>query len=449
MFRKVLVANRGTAAIRIIRALDALGIAAVAVYSDADRDLPYLVRASEAHPIGPGPARDSYLDQEKLLEIAHRSGADAVHPGYGFLAENAAFAHRVRDAGLAFIGPSPRHIETMGEKTAARALVAREGMPLARGSAMLGEDATVAERAASEIGYPVLIKPAAGGGGIGMIAARDAAELHKGLDRARSLALRSFGRAEVYLEKLIDRPRHIEIQILADQHGAVRHLFERDCSLQRRHQKIVEEAIAPGITRTEIEAIAARTVAVLQALGYDNIGTVELLRGADGAFSFLEVNTRLQVEHAVTEMLLGVDLVAAQIRAAAGEHLDDILPATLAPRGHVIEARVYAEDPKTFFPSPGLLTRFRPPAESQHLRVDTGYAEGCTVTPFYDPMLAKVIAFAPDRSTAITRLAEALSTFEIEGPKSNIPFLLQALADQRFRAGAVHTGLVAEISRSS
>ena len=449
MFRKVLVANRGTAAIRIIRALDALGIAAVAVYSDADRDLPYLVRASEAHPIGPGPARDSYLDQEKLLEIAHRSGADAVHPGYGFLAENAAFAHRVRDAGLAFIGPSPRHIETMGEKTAARALVAREGMPLARGSAMLGEDATVAERAASEIGYPVLIKPAAGGGGIGMIAARDAAELHKGLDRARSLALRSFGRAEVYLEKLIDRPRHIEIQILADQHGAVRHLFERDCSLQRRHQKIVEEAIAPGITRTEIEAIAARTVAVLQALGYDNIGTVELLRGADGAFSFLEVNTRLQVEHAVTEMLLGVDLVAAQIRAAAGEHLDDILPATLAPRGHVIEARVYAEDPKTFFPSPGLLTRFRPPAESQHLRVDTGYAEGCTVTPFYDPMLAKVIAFAPDRSTAITRLAEALSTFEIEGPKSNIPFLLQALADQRFRAGAVHTGLAAEISRSS
>ncbi|MBO0710378.1 MAG: ATP-grasp domain-containing protein [Acetobacteraceae bacterium] len=449
MFRKVLVANRGTAAIRIIRALDALGIAAVAVYSDADRDLPYLVRASEAHPIGPGPARESYLDQEKLLEIARRSGADAVHPGYGFLAENAAFARRVRDAGLAFIGPSPRLIETMGEKTRARALVAREGMPLAQGSAMLGEDATAAEHAASEIGYPVLIKPAAGGGGIGMIAARDRAELQKGLDRARSVALRSFGRAEVYLEKLIDRPRHIEIQILADQYGAVRHLFERDCSLQRRHQKIVEEAVAPGIARAEIEAIAARTVAVLQALGYDNIGTVELLRGADGAFSFLEVNTRLQVEHAVTEMLLGIDLVVAQIRAAAGEHLHTILPATLTPRGHAIEARVYAEDPKTFFPSPGFLTRFRPPAESQHLRVDTGYAEGCTVTPFYDPMLAKVIAFAPDRRAAITRLADALSAFEIEGPKSNIAFLLRALADERFRAGALDTGLAAEISRSS
>ncbi|MBN9559317.1 MAG: ATP-grasp domain-containing protein [Alphaproteobacteria bacterium] len=448
MFRKVLVANRGAVAARVIRALDGLGIASVAVFSEADQDLPYLGRATEAHPIGPAPARESYLDQDKLLALAKSQSVDAIHPGYGFLSENAAFAGRVAEVGITFIGPSAAHIEAMGEKTQARALVQQHGMPVARGSGILGDDPAATARAAEAIGYPVLVKPAGGGGGIGMIAATDEAALHKAVDRARSLAGRSFGSADVYLEKLIEQPRHIEFQVLGDKHGDVRHLFERDCSLQRRHQKIIEEATAPLIPRAEIEAIAERAVAVLRELGYDNIGTVEMLRGADGSFGFLEMNTRLQVEHAVTEMLLGVDLVASQIRAAAGEHLRDILPANLAPRGHAIEARVYAEDPKNFYPSPGPLTRFRPPAETDTLRVETGYAEGCTVTPFYDPMLAKVIASGPDRAAAIARLSDALAAFEISGLKTNLPFLLRALADERFRAGQVHTGLAAEILKT-
>ncbi len=447
MFRKVLIVNRGAVAARVIRACTGLGIQSVAVCSDADRDLPYLADATEAHNVGAGPARESYLDQDRLLDVARLSGADAVHPGYGFLSENPGFAARVAAAGLTFIGPAAAHIEAMGEKTRARVLVAERGMPVAAGSLVLAEgDDPVA--AAHPIGYPVLVKPAGGGGGIGMIAARDDAGLRKAVDRARSLAGRSFASADVYLEKLIERPRHIEIQVLGDRHGAVRHLWERDCSLQRRHQKIVEEATAPNVPRADIEAVAERAVAVLQGLGYDNIGTVELLRGADGAFSFLEMNTRLQVEHAVTEMLLGIDLVQAQIRAAAGEPLAAILPGEIAPRGHAVEARVYAEDPRNFFPSPGPLLRFRPPAASADLRVDTGYAEGCTVTPFYDPMIAKVIARGPDRAAAIVRLADALAGFEIEGLKTNIPFVLKALADPRFRAGDVHTGLVDDILKS-
>ncbi len=449
MFGKVLIANRGAVAARVIRALDTLGIASVAVCSEADRDLPYLAQASEAHVIGKGPARESYLDQDKLLDLARARGVDAVHPGYGFLSENAAFARRVQAEGLTFIGPSPSLIEAMGEKTRARALVMQHGMPVGRGSGVLGEDAAEAIAAARDIGYPVLVKPSGGGGGIGMIAARDDASLTDAVKRARALAGRSFSSGGVYIEKLIERPRHIELQVLGDQHGAVRHLFERDCSLQRRHQKIIEEATAPGVPRPDIEAVAERAVTVLAALGYDNIGTVEMLRGADGAFSFLEMNTRLQVEHAVTETLLGVDLVVAQIRAAAGERLADILPQTLAPRGHAIEARVYAEDPKSFFPSPGPLTVFCPPPQSDVLRIDTGYAEGCTVTPFYDPLIAKVIAAGIDREAAIVRLRQALREFEISGIKSNIPFLLRALDNANFRAGDVHTGLAAEINQAA
>jgi acetyl-CoA carboxylase biotin carboxylase subunit len=450
MFRKVLIVNRGAVAARVIRACAGLGIQSVAIYSDADRDLPYLADATEAHPVGPGPARESYLDQDRLLEVARETAADAVHPGYGFLSENPGFARRVAEAGMTFVGPSPAHIEAMGEKTRARALVAARGMPVARGSGVLaeGDDAVAAARA---IGYPVLVKPAGGGGGIGMIAARDDAALRKAVERARALAGRSFASADVYLEKLIERPRHIEIQVLGDRNGAVRHLWERDCSLQRRHQKIIEEATAPNLPRADIEAVATRAVAVLEGLGYDNIGTVEMLRGADGAFCFLEMNTRLQVEHAVTESLLGIDLVRAQIRVAAGEALADALADALpvgTPSGHAIEARVYAEDPRSFLPSPGPLRRFRPPPAAADLRIDTGYAEGCTVTPFYDPMIAKVIARGPDRPAAIARLAEALRGFEIDGLKTNVPFVLKALADPRFLAGDVHTGLVDEILRS-
>ena len=440
-FRSVLVANRGAIAARVIRCLREHGVRSVAVYSEADEGLPYLAEADEAHCIGPGPARESYLRQDRIFAIARERRVEAIHPGYGFLSENADFARAVAAAGMVFIGPSADAIAAMGEKTGARTLMGARGMPLARGSGVLPADDSAVIAAARDIGFPVLVKPAGGGGGIGMLAARDEATLLQAVERARGLAGRSFSSSDVYLEKLIEAPRHIEFQIVADRHGNVRHLFERDCSLQRRHQKVIEESRAPGVPVAELDAMAERAVVALKDIGYDNVGTVEMLLGADGVFSFLEMNTRLQVEHAVTEMLTGVDLVAAQIRAAGGERLEDFLPAVVSVRGHAIEARVYAEDPRNFFPSPGPLTRFRPPPETASLRVDTGYAEGRVVTPFYDPMIAKVIAHGATREAAMDRLAAALEEFEVVGIKTNIPFVLRALADERFRAGDVHTGL--------
>jgi acetyl-CoA carboxylase biotin carboxylase subunit len=438
---RILIANRGAVAARIIRAAHAQGLHAIAVYSEADRALPYLAAADEAHPLGPSPPRQSYLDQDRLLAVAHAARADAVHPGYGFLSENAGFARRVIAAGMAFIGPAPDLIEAMGEKTRARALMAAHGLPVARGSGVLA-DANAAAHAASAIGYPVLVKPAGGGGGIGMLAARDEAGLRGAVERAGTMAARSFGNASVYLEKLIERPRHIEFQMLGDRHGGMAHLFERDCSVQRRHQKVIEEAPAPGLDRGGLDALAAQAAEVLRGLGYDSIGTVEMLRGADGVFSFLEMNTRLQVEHAVTEMVTGIDLVAAQIRLADGARVGDIV-GDARPAGHAIEARIYAEDPHTFYPSPGTLRHFVLPAPGDGVRVETGYAQGCTVTPFYDPLLAKVIAHAPTRDAAILRLSEALAATEIEGVKSNIPFVQRMLADPEFRAGDVHTQMAA------
>lgn len=443
-FAKVLVANRGAVAVRIIRALKQLGVRSVAVYSEADAQAPHVAEADEAHAIGPAPARDSYLNQDRVLEVAARCSADALHPGYGFLSENAGFARRVTAAGLTFIGPSARWIEAMGEKTRARALMAERGLPVAAGSGLLPADPAGIAAAGARIGYPVLVKPAAGGGGIGMIAARDEATLLAAVERSRSMASRSFADAEVYLERLAERPRHVEFQMLGDRHGQVRHLFERDCSVQRRHQKVIEEAPAPKLPRARLEGLAAETAAVLAGLGYDNIGTVEMLLGADGGFHFLEMNTRLQVEHAVTEMVTGLDLVAAMIRVAAGARLQDVLPAEIAVHGHAIEARVYAEDPRTFFPSPGPLALFRPPPEVPGLRVETGYREGMAVTPHYDPLLAKVIVHAPTRDAAIADLAEALGRFEVAGLKTNLPFLLRVLASDPFRAGEVHTGLAQE-----
>ena len=446
MFGAVLVANRGAVAARIIRACRALGVRSVAVYSEADTGLPYLRDADEAHPIGPAPPRDSYLNQAALLRVAAERRVDAVHPGYGFLSEDAGFARAVRGAGLAFIGPHPRLIEAMGEKTQARAAMAGRGLPVTSGSGVLGSDPAEAAAAAAAIGYPVLVKPAGGGGGIGMQAASDEAGLHRAINRARSAAGRSFGNASVYLEHLLGRPRHIEFQVLGDQHGQVRAVFERDCSLQRRHQKIIEEAPAPNLHRPELDALAAHIETVLGSFGYDNIGTVEMLRADDGSFNFLEVNTRLQVEHAVTEMVTGVDLVASMIRVAAGERLATVLPEVLALSGHAVEARVYAEDPVKFFPSPGRLDRFRPPPASAALRVETGYIEGCTVTPFYDPLLAKVIAHAPDRAGALSTLSDALAAFDVQGIKTNLPFLLRAISHPAFKAGDVHTGLVGELA---
>ena len=443
-FNKIVVANRGAVAARVLRALYAMGIKSVAVYSEADYGAPYLEMASETYAIGASPAADSYLNQDTLLALLKKANADGLHPGYGFLSENAGFAQRVTDAGVKFIGPSPQWIEAMGHKTRARDIAAEHGMPMAKGTDVLPAEPARILAAARSIGYPVLVKPAAGGGGIGMLPAQDESELLAVVERSQSMASRGFGNAEVYLERLLEKPRHIEFQVLGDQHGSAVHLFERDCSVQRRNQKVIEEATAPAIPRSEIETIATQVTAMVKNMGYDNIGTVEMLRGADGSFNFLEMNTRLQVEHGVTEAITGVDLVQAQIRSAAGDKLADILPAKIEIKGHAIQARVYAEDPKNFYPSPGKLTVFRPPQEPT-IRVDTGYAEGRDVTPFYDPMLAKVIVHAATREAAIDRLIEALTAFDIQGLKNNIPAVLTILRSEQFRDGAVHTGLIPEV----
>jgi acetyl-CoA carboxylase, biotin carboxylase subunit len=394
--------------------------------------------------IGAAPARDSYLNQDRLLEVGRHAHADGLHPGYGFLAEHSGFATRIEAAGIRFIGPSPRWIDAMGHKTRARALAAEHGLPVGRGSGVLGTDRDALLRAAAQIGYPVLVKPAGGGGGIGMLPARNDDELLSAVERAASMAERGFSNREVYLERLVERPRHVEIQVLGDSHGTVRHLFERDCSVQRRHQKIIEEAPAPALARTVLDPLLAQVAGTLGRLGYDNIGTVEMLLAPDGEFQFLEMNTRLQVEHGVTEEVTGVDLVAAQLRSAAGQRVDDILPTALAIRGHAIQARVYAEDPKRFFPSPGTLTEFAPPAGAG-VRIETGYARGREVTPHYDPLLAKVIVHADTRTQAIDRLRDVLADFAIAGVKHNIPALRAILDSAEFRGGEVHTGLATEV----
>ena len=445
MFNKVLVVNRGAVAARVLRALNAMNIPSVAVYSEADHHAPYLEMASQTFAIGPAPARESYLKQDTIIEVLKKSGADGLHPGYGFLSENAGFAQKVIDAGAQFIGPSPKWIDAMGHKTRARDLAAQYGMPMSQGSEVLPDDNDVIIAAARKIGFPVLVKPAGGGGGIGMLPAKDEVELLTAVERSRSMASRGFGTTEVYLEKLIERPRHVEFQILGDRHGDAMHLFERDCSTQRRNQKVIEEAPGPLIPRDKAVAVADQIAGIMRTMGYDNIGTVEMLLGADGSFNFLEMNTRLQVEHGVTEEVTGVDLVRAQIRSAAGEKLGNILPGKAEIKGHAIQARVYAEDPKNFFPSPGKLTVFRPP-EGEGIRVDTGYAEGRDVTPHYDPMIAKVIVRAATREVAIDKLIEALGGFDIQGLKHNIPAVINILRSEQFRSGRVHTGIIGEVT---
>jgi acetyl-CoA carboxylase, biotin carboxylase subunit len=442
MFSKVLVANRGAVAARVLRCLNSMNVPSVAVYSDADAGAPYLALASETVRIGEGPAQRSYLDQTAILGAARTTGADAVHPGYGFLSENSAFAQSACDAGVAFIGPSPRWIEAMGHKARARELAEQSGLPVCRGSGVLDTSSDVAE-IARNIGFPIMVKPAGGGGGIGMLPVRSEAELAGAVAKASSLALRGFANGDVYLERLLERPRHIEFQVLGDHHGGLRHLFERDCSVQRRNQKIVEEAPAPFLPRPALGALADRVAASLRKLGYDGIGTVEMLMGADGTFTFLEMNTRLQVEHGVTEQVTGLDLVAAQIRCAAGERLAAVLPDDIVIRGHAIEARICAEDPVKFFPSSGTLKTFRFPT-GPGIRVDTGYAEGRTVTPFYDSLLAKLIVHAPTRPQAVADLIAALEGTTIEGVKTNIPTILKLLRTESFQNGPFDTGIVAD-----
>lgn len=443
MFRRLLIANRGAIARRVVRACRELGIESVAVYSDADAQAPHLMEASRAVGLPGVTAEETYLNTAALVDAVRASKADAVHPGYGFLAENADFARAVAAAGATFVGPDPRWLEVMGDKVAARRVLADRGFPVFPGSDELASLAE-AQAAAAELSYPVLLKPAAGGGGIGMRLVRDASELARAFAPARRLAEQAFAQGGIYLERAIDRPRHVEFQILADGNGRALHLYERECSIQRRHQKVIEEAPAPGLPRKDLDALAMRAETIVAELGYDNVGTLETLCTQDGEFGFLEMNARIQVEHAVTEAVTGLDLVAAQISLAAGGTLPERPPLC----GYAVEARVYAEDPRTLLPDTGVLRVFREP-QMHRVRVETGYREGQAVTPFYDAMLAKVIGWGETRELAIGRTLVGLKGFEVRGVKTNIPLLLAVLQDEQFLAGRIHTGFLDDLLRGT
>ncbi len=433
MFQKILIANRGEIALRIQRACRELGIPTVAVHSTADAEAMHVRLADESVCIGPPPAKDSYLNIPSILSAASITGADAIHPGYGFLSENAAFAEMVEAHGLTFIGPSPEHIRMMGNKIAAKSAMAGLGVPLVPGSADEVTDAAAARQAAGRVGYPVLVKAAAGGGGRGMKVARRPDELAEALQTARAEARAAFGSDAVYLEKYLDRPRHIEVQVLADAHGAVVHFGERDCSLQRRHQKLLEEAGSPALSADERSRIGGTVTAALARIGYRNAGTLEFLY-QDGQFAFIEMNTRLQVEHPVTEMVCGIDFVREQIRIAAGDRLG-YTQADIGFSGHAIECRITAEDPETFAPSPGRVSMFHAPG-GLGVRVDSALYAGCQVPPYYDSLVAKLIVHAPTRADAIARLRRALDEFVVVGIKTTIPLHQRIAADPGFGAGA-------------
>jgi 3-methylcrotonyl-CoA carboxylase alpha subunit len=436
-FNKLLIANRGEIAVRIIRACRELGITAVAVYSEADRAALHVRMADEAHPIGPAPALASYLGVERIVEAALRSGARAVHPGFGFLSERAPFARACQEAGLVFVGPPPAAIELLGSKIAAKRLAEQAGVPTVPG--YLGDDQRpeILRREAARVGFPLLIKASAGGGGKGMRVVQGLAEFDTALEGAQREARAAFGDDAIFLERLVQKPRHVEIQVLADAHGACVHLFERECSIQRRHQKIVEESPSVALTPELRGEIGAAAVRLALAAGYRNAGTVEFMLDEQGCYYFLEMNTRLQVEHPVTELVAGVDLVQLQIAIAAGEQLP-FRQEQLTQRGHAIEARVYAEDPSTYLPATGRLALFAPPA-GPGVRNDAGLESGDEVTVYYDPMLAKLIVHAPDRAAAIARLRRALGDYAVLGVTTNLPLLRAIAAHPAFAAGATHT----------
>jgi acetyl-CoA carboxylase biotin carboxylase subunit len=432
LFQKILIANRGEIALRIQRACRELGIATVAVHSTADAEAMHVRLADESVCIGPPPAKDSYLNIPSILSAAAITGADAIHPGYGFLSENAAFADMVDAHGLTFIGPSAEHIGMMGDKIAAKTAMAAVGVPLVPGSDAAVPDVETARAVAGRVGYPVLIKASAGGGGRGMKVARDPSELDDAFRLARIESRAAFSNDAVYIEKYLDRPRHIELQIMADNHGNVVHFGERDCSLQRRHQKLLEEAGSPAVSAALRDALGETATAALRKLGYRNAGTLEFLY-QDGQFAFIEMNTRLQVEHPVTEMLCDVDLVREQIRVAAGAPLgyeqNDI-----AFNGHAIECRITAEDPVTFIPTPGRVTAFHAPG-GLGVRVDSALYSGYFVPPYYDSLVAKLIVHAPTRERAIDRMRRALDEFAVVGIKTTIPLHQRIVNDRDFQAG--------------
>ncbi len=440
MFKRVLIANRGEIAVRIIRACREMGIESVAVYSDVDRKALHVRKADYAYHIGPATASESYLNVQKILDVAQRSGAEAIHPGYGFLSENAGFARACRDAGIKFIGPSPESMEMMGSKTRARQNMKRAGVPFVPGSER-GLDLDAAERLADQIGYPVMLKAAAGGGGKGMrmVSTRD--ELHSAYENARSEAQRAFGDNEVYIEKFITNPRHVEMQIFGDEHGNVVYLGERECSVQRRHQKVLEESPSPIVDEEMRQRMGEIAVRVGKAANYYNAGTVEFLVDQDRNFYFLEMNTRLQVEHPVTEFVTGLDLAHLQMHIASGEKLP-FKQEDIRMRGHAIECRIYAEDPdNSYFPSPGTITRLISPS-GPGIRRDSGMYEGWNVPIEYDPLLAKLVGYGENREQAIHRLLRALYEYFVGGIKTNISLFRRILKDPDFQAGNIDTGFL-------
>ncbi|WP_234818561.1 acetyl-CoA carboxylase biotin carboxylase subunit [Sinorhizobium fredii] len=449
MFKKILIANRGEIACRVIRTARKLGIATVAVYSDADRDAMHVRLADEAVHIGPSPSSQSYIVIDKILEAIRKTGADAVHPGYGFLSENAAFAEALEKEGVAFIGPPVKAIEAMGDKITSKKLAAKVGVSTVPGHMGLIEDADEAVRIASSIGFPVMIKASAGGGGKGMRIAWNEREAREGFQSSKNEAKNSFGDDRIFIEKFVTEPRHIEIQVLGDKHGNTLYLGERECSIQRRNQKVIEEAPSPFLDETTRRAMGEQAAALAKAVGYHSAGTVEFIVDAERNFYFLEMNTRLQVEHPVTELITGLDLVEQMIRVAAGEKLafgqDDV-----KLNGWAIESRLYAEDPyRNFLPSIGRLTRYRPPEEGRRddgtaIRNDTGVFEGGEISMYYDPMIAKLCAWGPDRAQALEAMAEALDAFEVEGIGHNLPFLSAVMQQERFREGRLTTAYIAE-----
>ena len=446
MFRRVLIANRGEIAIRIVRACREEGIESVAVYSDADRDSPHMRAADRAVFIGPAPSSESYLSTSAVLGAARSTSCDAVHPGYGFLSENPAFARQCEQEGLVFIGPPAAIIERMGSKIAARELMVSAGVPVVPGATSSDQSDQGIGAAADRVGFPVLVKASAGGGGKGMRVVRDHDSARTLIPAARREAIASFGDGTLYVERLIERPRHVEVQVFGDSHGHVVHLFERECSIQRRHQKVIEESPSPALTPPVRAAMGAAAVAATRAAGYVNAGTIEfLLEGTGDAaqFYFLEMNTRLQVEHPVTEAVTGVDLVRAQFVVAAGGRLP-WTQESLASRGHAIQCRIYAEDPADgFLPQAGQLLLYREPA-GPGIRVDSGVVEGGVVSVHYDPLLAKLTAFAESRDAAIARAASALRAFPVLGIRTNVPFLIRLLEHPDIRAGRMHTRFIEE-----
>jgi propionyl-CoA carboxylase alpha chain len=449
MFRKILIANRGEIACRVIRTASRLGIATVAVYSDADRNALHVKMADEAVHIGPAPSNQSYIVIERIIDAIRQTGADAVHPGYGFLSENPKFAEALEKEGVAFIGPPVKAIEAMGDKITSKKIAAEAGVNTVPGHMGLIEDADAAVRIAGSIGYPVMIKASAGGGGKGMRIAWNDAEAREGFQSSKNEAKSSFGDDRIFIEKFVTQPRHIEIQVLGDRHGNVIYLGERECSIQRRNQKVVEEAPSPFLDEATRRAMGEQSVALAKAVGYFSAGTVEFIVDGDRNFYFLEMNTRLQVEHPVTELITGIDLVEQMIRVAAGERLD-IAQDDVKLNGWAVESRLYAEDPfRNFLPSIGRLTRYRPPVEGERddgtiVRNDTGVFEGGEISMYYDPMIAKLCTWASDREAAVDAMSAALDDFEVEGIGHNLPFLSAVMEHERFRDGRLTTAFIAE-----